>query len=191
MIKSIKSKAITIVCLENKPPIACVLYLTIFSFSLKNIKILRKYMDANMRFDLFDENIISDLFGEEVVLVNLDSGVYYSLRGSATEMWIRIQNNYSISEILADLSTLYDLNSEELTNQINLFIEQLIDEKLIKSSQSMKKVELAFDTNNSKISFPSPILEVFSDMQEILLLDPVHDVDKSGWPVTKNINETK
>jgi len=36
-----------------------------------------------------------------------------------------------------------------------------------------------------------PKIEIFSDMQDILLLDPVHDVDQSGWPILKDqkVNE--
>ena len=34
--------------------------------------------------------------------------------------------------------------------------------------------------------FTTPTLEIFSDMQDILLLDPVHDVDERGWPINKN-----
>jgi hypothetical protein len=29
------------------------------------------------------------------------------------------------------------------------------------------------------------VLERYTDMQELLLLDPIHDVDESGWPHRK------
>lgn len=147
-------------------------------------------MEKNVRFELFDSNIICDLFGDEVVLVNLDSGVYYSLRSSACEMWIRVQNHYTIIEIITDLVSIYDTNPEELTDPTALFIQELLEKKLIKSTDFKEKQELSFELKNPKSTFSPPILEVFSDMQEILLLDPVHDVDKSGWPVTKKHNDT-
>jgi hypothetical protein len=34
--------------------------------------------------------------------------------------------------------------------------------------------------------FQPPVLESYSDMQDILLLDPIHEVDdKAGWPNPK------
>ncbi|MFM7023010.1 MAG: PqqD family protein [Flavobacteriales bacterium] len=143
-------------------------------------------MQGNLRFSIFDRNIVSDVFGEEVVLVNLETGVYYSLRASATQVWIRIQNNYSLDEIIADLHLIYAASQEELTQQTYTFIQQLLDRQLIKQSTSEEKNIVEMDAPQQKLNFSTPVLEVFSDMQEILLLDPVHDVDKSGWPVTKD-----
>jgi hypothetical protein len=33
--------------------------------------------------------------------------------------------------------------------------------------------------------FVPPVLERYTDMQELLFLDPIHDVDESGWPHRK------
>ena len=29
-------------------------------------------------------------------------------------------------------------------------------------------------------------MEKYDDMQELLLLDPIHEVDEAGWPVKKD-----
>jgi hypothetical protein len=34
-------------------------------------------------------------------------------------------------------------------------------------------------------SWSSPVLSIYDDMQDLLLLDPIHDVDESGWPAIK------
>lgn len=145
-------------------------------------------MEGNLRFCIFDRNIISDVFGEEVVLVNLETGVYFSLRATATQVWIRLQNNYSISEIVTDLQQTYNVNQDELVQHVGVFVQQLIDKQLIKVSDASEKQSIAISTLAEKLAFSAPVLEVFSDMQEILLLDPVHDVDKAGWPVSKDNN---
>jgi len=33
------------------------------------------------------------------------------------------------------------------------------------------------------IAYAPPVLETFSDMQDLLLLDPIHEVDDAGWPM--------
>ena len=77
-------------------------------------------MAENLRYNIFDNNIISDVFGEEVVLVNLESGVYYSLRYSATQIWIRLFNQYSPTEIFADLIQIYQVDENDLINLNNI-----------------------------------------------------------------------
>jgi len=139
-----------------------------------------------MRYAKFDNNILSDVFGEEVVLVNLDSGMYYSLRGSATQIWIRLFNQYSLIEILADLIQIYQVTENQLNADINLFVTQLLELKIIKTATDAERKEIDFISKDILIDYSTPVVEIFSDMQEILLLDPVHDVDKSGWPISRN-----
>lgn len=143
-------------------------------------------MSDNLRYAKFDNNILSDVFGEEVVLVNLDSGMYYSLRGSATQIWIRLFNQYSLIEILADLIQIYQVTENQLITDINLFVTQLLELKIIKTATDAERKKIDFISKDVLIDYSTPVVEIFSDMQEILLLDPVHDVDKSGWPISKN-----
>jgi hypothetical protein len=143
-------------------------------------------MENSRRYNTYDNNIISDVFGEEVVLVNLESGVYYSLRNSASQIWIRLINQYSPTEIFADLIQIYKVDENDLISDINLFFTQLLEAKIIKMALETKKKTIEFNSKEILVPYTSPVLETFSDMQEILLLDPVHDVDKAGWPISKN-----
>ena len=86
----------------------------------------------NLRYNIYYNNILSDVFGEEVVLVNLESGVYYSLKYSAAQIWIRLINQYSPTEVFADLIQIYQVDENDLISDINLFITQLLEDKIIK-----------------------------------------------------------
>lgn len=143
-------------------------------------------MNKNIRYVTFDNNIISDVFGEEAVLVNLETGVYYSLRGSAAQIWIRIFNQYSSNEIFSDLIEIYKVDEKDLLSDINDFVALLLEVKIIKQGQEAAKNRIDFNLKGILETYNKPLLETFSDMQEILLLDPVHDVDKAGWPISKN-----
>ena len=56
---------------------------------------------------------------------------------------------------------------------------------LIKISAITPQVESISSHLSIKSAFLPPEIDIFSDMQDILLLDPVHDVDESGWPILK------
>jgi hypothetical protein len=143
-------------------------------------------MENSRRYNIYYNNILSDVFGEEVVLVNLESGVYYSLKYSAAQIWIRLINQYSPTEVFADLIQIYQVDENDLISDINLFFTQLLEDKIIKIASETEKKSIEFNSKGILVTYTSPVLETFSDMQEILLLDPVHDVDKAGWPISKN-----
>ncbi|HAR48554.1 MAG TPA: hypothetical protein DCR81_00210 [Smithella sp.] len=77
-------------------------------------------------------------------------------------------------------------------NAVNLFLNQLqqeelvivIDDKLTDSPlpQNWKNQIM---TNGSKTVFNAPVLNKYTDMQDLLILDPIHEVDATGWPSTK------
>jgi hypothetical protein len=33
--------------------------------------------------------------------------------------------------------------------------------------------------------YQAPTIERFDDLEELLVLDPIHEVDEAGWPVTR------
>ena len=41
-------------------------------------------------------------------------------------------------------------------------------------------VEVKFDQQ-----YAAPKLATYSDLQDLLLLDPIHDVDETGWPAAR------
>ena len=143
-------------------------------------------METELRYGINVPNIAHEVFGDEVVIVNLYSGIYYSLRGIAAQVWIRAIQNYSLNEILADLSLIYEDIAAENKQQVSELITDLLDKNLITGVQEKTAAKVEFDSTLPKKLFVKPEIEVFLDMQEILLLDPVHDVDKNGWPIMKD-----
>jgi len=53
---------------------------------------------------------------------------------------------------------------------------------------SKKNFSLTSDgTDGQSVNaFEKPKLQKFTDMQDLLLLDPIHEVDEAGWPHTRN-----
>jgi hypothetical protein len=147
-------------------------------------------MELNSRYTVFDQNIVCDIFGDEVVLVNLETGVYYSFMNSAAQVWTRIQNQYTIAEIVSDFELLYSNSSEDIIPAVKSFVDNLLLLKLIKTSTLTERILINVKSDLTKTAFAEPLIETFSDLQDILLLDPVHDVDQKGWPIRKD-NDSK
>lgn len=133
-------------------------------------------------YELSGVNIVSEIFGGEVVAVNLDSGKYYSMLNAGAYIWSALLAYHSAEQIAASLSAQCQLDLLSVQQDVQQFISTLESEGLLRCSPSDKQ---PLDVAPHVGDYVRPVFEVFSDMQEILLLDPVHDVDASGWPTTK------
>ena len=72
----------------------------------------------------------------------------------------------------------------EVERAIAGFVSQLLDEGLLVESADTGSAEGAEIVAGG--TFETPVLSKYTDMQELLLLDPIHDIDPSvGWPFPK------
>ena len=115
-------------------------------------------MINNQRFTLKNSNIVAEVFGDEVVIVNLDSGIYYSLRNTAAQIWIRLQNQYSPDEILNDLNIMYSQNENGIQKDLENFITRLRTEELITETAENNHQPLPAPVPNGKPVFKTPVI---------------------------------
>jgi hypothetical protein len=114
----------------------------------------------------------------EVVAINLATGVYYSLRDLAARIWERVDAGRSREEIAQEIGAAYPGEPDAATIA-GRFIDELISEGLVAEGNAAKSLT----PEALAAQFATPLLERFTDMQELLLLDPIHEVDQAGWPV--------
>jgi hypothetical protein len=128
------------------------------------------------------KGIASESFEDETVIINMNEGSYFNIKGSANEIWDYLKMDSSISNLNNYLKSVFsDVNS----NEVETFINQLYNYGLIEKMNATQPERHNFDVENKKL-FQTPEIELFTDMQELMLLDPVHDVDSvEGWPVKK------
>jgi hypothetical protein len=63
------------------------------------------------------------------------------------------------------------------------FLRELEAEQLIAVVEgSSDEQSAAAEPDVADVTFVPPKLEKYTDMQDIILLDPVHQVDNRGWP---------
>jgi Coenzyme PQQ synthesis protein D (PqqD) len=133
--------------------------------------------------------VIFEAFEDETVLINLDSGSYYSFSGSGTLIWDLISSGHSVPKVTAKLQKQFPDDAAQVESGVRDFIAELINENLIleqdvEASGANGQIEQPAPRKNL-IRFERPFLQKYSDMQELLLLDPIHEVDETGWPSTR------
>lgn len=142
--------------------------------------------DLNSRWAVNQPNVIGEIIDGEAVIINLDSGTYYSLQDSGAFIWRLLEQNASLQEIYTHLHRQYQGEPSEMEHAIGIFLDDLQREGLIvPSSKDLEAVPEPFIEEGNQSEFRTPYLQKFDDMTDLLLLDPIHEVGEGGWPHTK------
>ena len=140
----------------------------------------------NQRFRVNTPMVTHETIDGEAVIINLDSGNYYSLVDAGSFIWELIEQGASTSELQNLVAQTYHGDAADIDRGVQDLLVQLQEENLIvpvEGAASFDVTQLNQPTNgHEKPSFNPPSLNKYSDMQELLLLDPIHDVDEAGWP---------
>ncbi|MBK7995149.1 MAG: PqqD family protein [Blastocatellia bacterium] len=141
-------------------------------------------------FQINSPQVIREFFDDEAVIVNLELGIYYSLDSIGAIVWGLIEQGASNTQIVEKLSQMFKL-STNIEKDIEEFIDLLLKEELIAATDNASLT--SFDSINidNKLTYSKPTLNKYTDMQELLLLDPIHEVDEEGWPNIKNKQAAK
>lgn len=127
-----------------------------------------------------NERIVADDFDDEMVLIDVHKGLYFSMRGSAKDVWNAFKEAQSPAVLLDDLK---GQHSEDEISQLKQAIDKMVEHELLISGPAVKKTAPVVFSLSAGVFVP-PVIDVFTDMAELIAIDPVHEVDESaGWPV--------
>jgi hypothetical protein len=148
-------------------------------------------MDTSLRFRINNPPIVHESFEDETLLVNLESGTYYSLSGGGVAIIRELEDGAAVGEIADALCARYAGSRTEIETAVHELITKLEQERLIVAA-----TEPRAKTNDGrgatsltvapKPAFAPPTLDKLTDLEELLALDPIHDVDATGWPRPKS-----
>jgi hypothetical protein len=143
------------------------------------------YTEESLRINT--PNVVGEEFEGEVVVVNLESGCYFSLMGSAKNIWKTLaQSSASLASIIVALEETLDCSGIDVAAEVVPFLDELKKlELVVPTVLSGTTSSTAPEPPGASIRprFEAPRVEIFTDLQDILLLDPIHDVDEAGWPM--------
>jgi hypothetical protein len=134
------------------------------------------------RFRIATPPVIHETLDGEVIVVNLDTGVYYSLAGVAAEIWAAVEAGASTTQTAADLHARYDAPHAEIEGAVARFVHELEHEQLISGDGDAGQQPASVLNGTPRPRFVEPELRKHTDMKELLLLDPIHEVGEAGWP---------
>lgn len=146
----------------------------------------------NRVFEVNSPAVVGEILDGEAVIMNLKSGNYFSTDRVGSMLWGMIEKGADYQTMLAALNAHFDADAKQISAAIDAFLDDLVANELVRTveteSAGIGQAELEQPNivqRNGRGDFTAPVLNVYSDMQDLLLLDPIHDVDEGGWPTAR------
>ena len=137
---------------------------------------MRKVDEVN--FDFTD-------FEDEIVVVDIQKGVYFSIKGDAPVIFRIFQAGGEIERCAKFIASHYN---QDVLKSFNSLIDKLISHSVLVASDVVEPFEI--DEQNLKAQLsenPVFIIEIQDNISDLIKLDPIHDVTPTkGWPNKAN-----
>lgn len=138
----------------------------------------------NERYEVNSAKIAHETIDGEVIIVHLENGAYYSIENTGSDVWSLINQGATVDQIVDGLVGKYEGDPKGMRAAVEPFVRELAEEELIMVTASTNVAQPALSYSDHKTTFAEPVLEKYLDLQELLLLDPIHEVTDEGWPKT-------
>jgi Coenzyme PQQ synthesis protein D (PqqD) len=131
--------------------------------------------------------VLHESFDGEVIAIHQATGAYYSIEHVGAVVWDLIESGCTMAEIVEAVRNRYEGHAQEIEAAIRHFVSELLTEELVVVAQHGQHPSRRVHRESAPglSPFRGPVLNKYSDMTDMLLLDPIHDVEEAGWPVVK------
>ncbi|MBM3181572.1 MAG: PqqD family protein [Chloroflexi bacterium] len=146
----------------------------------------------NSAFRINTPRVVHQTIDGETIIIDFDNGAYFSIAGVGAVIWEQIAQNASVNDIVHALTQRYAGDHSDIETEVERFLSELQCEALIapldRAPSAPRRATPAMPDPNlaSLPAFQAPSLHKYTDMQDLLLLDPIHEVDEQGWPIRKD-----
>jgi hypothetical protein len=137
-----------------------------------------------MKFRIDTPRIAFEQIEGETILIDFDSGVYYSAGSVGSDILRQISAGADLDAIVAGARERYLGDGQEIERRIRAFVDSLQRESILAEAADGGPAP-AQTPPAEKTAFDPPVLQKYTDMKDLLLLDPIHEVDAEGWPIQK------
>ncbi|GMU78450.1 MAG: hypothetical protein AMXMBFR46_12450 [Acidimicrobiia bacterium] len=149
-----------------------------------------------MRYRFNTPRFVDETIDGEALIMDMVKGSYYSCDGASAVAWNALRGGEEVEAVVALLADRYGIPPERAAQDLAGFVDQLVAGELL----------VVLGDGDARPGPPEPpglgasgsdpggreyvglALECHTDLADIILLDPVHDVTDAGWPHARDAN---
>jgi hypothetical protein len=129
--------------------------------------------------------VVHETVDHETIVVNLDTGSYYDLNESAGYIFALLASDSAVPELVSAAVARYGIEEAVAEAAVDELLTKFVGEELVvpaEDGRAPQSMPPAASAPAATRPYTPPVLNKYTDMQELLLLDPVHEVTEAGWP---------
>lgn len=138
-----------------------------------------------MRYSVNAARISHDRLQDEVIVINVGSGAYYSGSGTAADLWTLMSQGATVDEAARMLAAAWSTDAPRIVGEVETCVKSLLEQGLIEEERALAEANGLALPEGVRGAWTSPTFDEYTDMWELIKLDPIHEVDEVGWPVSK------
>ena len=123
------------------------------------------------RFRVHEQEVAAKVIDGEAIIINLTTGVYYSLDPTGSEIWSLLEARHDLDTTVGHLCGRFDVSEGACRSDVERLVEQLLEERLIVSADGDHPGP-APDGGPGDRAYSPPRLDIYRDMGDLLALDP-------------------
>jgi hypothetical protein len=136
------------------------------------------------RYHVNPAKVVHETIEGEAILIHLESGFYYSLDGAGADVWGLLAESRPVGDVAVEVADRYEADPEAVDGEVRRLAAELAEEGLLEPAPNGLPPAARNGTNGGppKVAFTPPVLSKYEDMQDFLLVDPIHETGDAGWP---------
>ena len=136
-------------------------------------------------YKLNEEKMFYDYADGQAVVINYQTGMYYGMGLLESAILDRIVAGKNVEEIIKAVKMLPQC-PPDIIERVHGFVKELQEKEIIVNGPTVSGGAEPMPSEIAEDGFDLK-LDMFAEMSDLLLADPVHDVDmQAGWPKLKD-----
>ena len=119
-----------------------------------------------------EPEISATVIDGEAIIINVLTGIYYSLDGVGAIVWTLLAAGCQSQQIIEQVAELYGVGQQQVRDDLEKLVGQLAGERIIRITAGAPEPRGLPPMDKPTGDYDSPELNVYSDMEDLLALDP-------------------
>lgn len=119
-----------------------------------------------------EQDVAAKVVDGEAILINLTSGLYYSMDKVGGLVWSLIAGGSSVALVAQAVAASYSIPVDRARDDVRRLVQQLLAEKLIAVAAGTGVTAPAAPAPTNSGQYQAPKLTRFDDMADMFALDP-------------------
>jgi hypothetical protein len=121
----------------------------------------------------------------EALIMDMVTGTYYTCLGATTVAWEALKRGVDQHDVASLVASAYGVGAADVERDLEPFVADLLNEELLVpwTEEAGETVAVQLDDlGETTGAYEAMRLERYTDLADLILLDPVHDVSGTAWP---------